>query len=101
MTEVDRRTILRGALFGVAFITAGGTAITTVPQPAAAVPLAKPEAVPNAKEEHKTGPVETDDVLEGQDRVELVQYWRRRRRWWRRRHIWWHRRRRWRRRYWW
>ena len=92
MTEVDRRTILRGALLGAAFITTGGVAVTTTPQPAAAVPLAKPEAVP-AKE--KTDPIEADDVFEGEGRVELV-HWRRRRIWWRRRH----RRRLWRRRYW-
>jgi len=94
MTEIDRRTMLRGALLGVAFITSGGVAVTTAPQPAAAVPLAKPEAVPTKE---KTEPIEADDAFEGEGRVELAQYWRRRRRiWWRRR-----RRRLWRRRYWW
>jgi hypothetical protein len=83
MAELDRRTVLRGVLFGAVYITAGGVAITT-PEPADAVPLAA----------EKTGPIKTDDLFEDQDLVNRVQYWRRRRRrYWRRR--WWWRRRRW------
>jgi hypothetical protein len=75
MREIDRRTMLRGILFGTAFITAGGVAVT-IPDLAEAVPLAA----------DKTGPIETDDLFEDQDHVELVQWWRRRRWrcWWRR-----------------
>ena len=81
MAEIDRRTMLRGVLLGAAFITAGGVAVTSAPDLAEAVPLAA----------DKTGPVETDDLFEDQERVQLAQYYwrRRRRRWW-----WWHRRRR-------
>src|SRR5262249_40621933 len=101
MMEIDRRTVLRGVLFGVGLITVGGVAVTTTPQPANAVPLAKPEAVLRA--EGKTDPVGSDDPLEGRVRVELVQWgyrrwgWRHRRRWWwrHRRRWWWRHRRRW------
>jgi hypothetical protein len=83
MAEIDRRTVLRGMLFGAAFVTAGGVAVTS-PEVAEAIPLAA----------DRTGPVKADDLFESQDHVEQVQYWyRRRRRHWRRR--------RWRRRWWW
>lgn len=87
MAGIDRRTVLRGMLFGAAFVTAGGVAVTT-PDLAGAIPLAA----------DKTGPLETDDLFEDQDRVERVQYWywrrrrRRRRRRWRRRWVCWWRR---------
>jgi hypothetical protein len=75
MGEIDRRTALRGMLFGTAFITAGGVAVT-IPDIAEAVPLAA----------GKTGPVETDDLPEEtddlpeeKDHIELVQWWRGRR----------------------
>jgi hypothetical protein len=71
-------------LFGAAFVTAGGVALTT-PELAEAIPLAADKTRPLAAD--KTGPIETDDLFEDQDNVELVQYYwrRRRRRWWRRR----------------
>jgi hypothetical protein len=83
MAEIDRRTVLRGALSGAAFITAGGVAITT-PELADAIPLAA----------EKSGPIKTDDLFGDQDLIDRVQYWRRRRRrWWRRRRwvCWWRR----------
>jgi hypothetical protein len=99
MAEIDRRTMVRGMLFGAAFVTAGGVALTT-PELAEAIPLAANKTSPLTADKtgplaaDKTGPIETDDLSEDQDNVELVQYWRRRRRrWWRHR--------RWRRRWWW
>ena len=84
MAEIDRRALLRGMLFGAAFVTAGGVAITS-PELAKALPLAA----------DKKGPIEADDLVEEQGDVELVQYYwrRRRRRWWRRRRrrCWWRR----------
>ena len=78
MAEIDRRTVLRGVLYGAAFITAGGVAVTTTPELAEAIPLAA----------DKAGPIKTDDLFEDQDLIDRVQYWRRRRRrwvcWWRR-----------------
>jgi len=68
MMEIDRRTMLRGVLFGVGLVTVGGVAVTTAPELAEAVPLAKPEAVPRADD--KAGPVGTDDPLEG--RIEPI-----------------------------
>jgi hypothetical protein len=63
MAEIDRRTVLRGALSGAAFITAGGVAITT-PELADAIPLAA----------EKSGPIKTDDLFGDQDLIDRVQY---------------------------
>jgi hypothetical protein len=87
MAEIDRRSMVRGMLYCAAFAAAGSGAITT-PELAKAVPLAA----------DKTGPLETDDLLDAddlrdmnaEDYVQQVQYWYRRRRrrrwrcWWRR-----------------
>jgi hypothetical protein len=65
-TIIDRRTVLRGVLYGAAFITAGGVAVTTTPELAEAIPLAA----------DKAGPIKTDDLFEDQDLIDRVQYWR-------------------------
>jgi len=99
MREIDRRTMLQGMLFGTAFITAGGVAVTT-PELAEAVPLAANktgsfEAENSPGKDDRFGKDDhpgKDDHLDLPDQAQQVQYWRRRR--WRRRPWWWYRRRR-------
>jgi hypothetical protein len=97
MAEIDRRALLRGMLFGAAFVTAGGVAITS-PELAKAFPLAADKKGPIEPDDlvQDQGPIKADDLVKEQGDVELVQYyWRRRRRWWWRRRRW-RRHRRWR-----
>jgi hypothetical protein len=73
MTEIDRRSILRGILSGAAVAAVG---FTLMPDEAEAVPLAM----------DKTGPAEVDDLVE-KAQVVVVRPRRRRRRqvcYWRR-----------------
>jgi hypothetical protein len=91
MAEIDRRTLVRGMLYIVAFAGAGGAAITT-PELAKAVPLAADKTGPAEADDgpdkevapDKDDLVEMDDLSDLPEHAQPVQYWYRRR-WWRRR----------------
>src|SRR5262249_34273383 len=74
--EMDRRTILRSALSGAAFVAAGGVMVAMTPELAKAVPLAADKVSPIETEDHLA-----EDHSEVQEHLEQVQWgpdWRRR-----------------------
>jgi len=74
MMEIDRRTMLRGALSGAAFVAAGGVMVAAAPQVAEAVPIAADKVAPIETENHFEEDNFEKDHLEGQEQVEQIQY---------------------------
>src|SRR5262249_7841527 len=76
MMEIDRRTMLRGALSGAAFVAAGGGVVAAAPQVAGAGPIAAGQGGPLRTEHPLRGDNFGKDHLEGQGPREQIQYGR-------------------------
>src|SRR5262249_60446505 len=81
MIAIDRRTMLRTALSGAAFVAAGGVFVAAAPELAEAVPLAADKVAPIETEDHFEEDHLKEDHFEDEGHVEQIQYWRRGSRW--------------------
>src|SRR5262249_12649349 len=76
MMEIDRRTMLRTALSGAAFVAAGGGRVAAGPRLGQAVRLAADKVAPIETEDHCEEDNFEKDHFDGEGHVEQVQYWR-------------------------